>query len=164
MARGKTLQPEEARELLELLRKHQRLKKKGGRLVPDFKAVARLSHRSFKLLRRVWNSCADGSPLPPPKTPGLPRRPENTPEALARKLMWLTPEQRANLGYVLEAVHMSRSTYKLLLPEAMKLLQTLPQTPVNVHNADTLAADEALDSGPLASKESSNLGSESTST
>ncbi|KAG7394294.1 hypothetical protein PHYBOEH_005406 [Phytophthora boehmeriae] len=62
--RGTTLHPEEAQELLAVLRKHQRLNKKWGRLVPDFKTV----------------------------TPGLPRRPENTPEALAGKLLWLTPE------------------------------------------------------------------------
>ncbi|KAG7383248.1 hypothetical protein PHYBOEH_010015 [Phytophthora boehmeriae] len=116
MARGKILHPEEARDLLELLRKHQRLNKKGGE---------------------------DGSPLPPPKKPGLSRRPENTPEALAGKLMWLTPDQQGKLGYTLEAVHMSRSTYKLLLPKAMELLRQIPQT--RFYKADSAQQTRMLD-------------------
>ncbi|KAG7383560.1 hypothetical protein PHYBOEH_009864 [Phytophthora boehmeriae] len=107
MTRGKTLHPEEAQDLLTLLRKHQRMKKKCGSMVPDFKTVIAISHRSDKLLRRVWATCADGSSLPPPKKTGLPQRPKNTPEALAGKLMWMTPEKLDNLEYVLAVVDMS---------------------------------------------------------
>ncbi|KAG7401173.1 hypothetical protein PHYBOEH_002357 [Phytophthora boehmeriae] len=94
-------------------------------MVPDFKTVTAISHRSDKLLRRVWATCADGSSLPPPKKTGLPQRPENTPEALAGKLMWMTPEKLDNIEAV---VDMSRSTYKALLPEAMELLSQIPKT------------------------------------
>ncbi|KAG7398947.1 hypothetical protein PHYBOEH_010052 [Phytophthora boehmeriae] len=98
MTRGKTLHPEEALGLVELLRKHQRLIMKWGRWVP---------HRGITFLRRVRDECQDGSPLPPPKKTGLPRRPENTPEALAENLMWLTAEQLASTAYTLKAVYMS---------------------------------------------------------
>ncbi|KAG7388212.1 hypothetical protein PHYBOEH_007983 [Phytophthora boehmeriae] len=141
--RGKTLRQEEVPGLLELLRKHQRHIKKWDRWAPDFPLVARLSHRGTSLLRRVWDECQDGSPLQPPKKAGPAQRPEHTPEALAGKLMWLTPEQIASTAYTLRVVDMKPTTYRLLKPKAMELLRRIPQT--RFHKADSDQQSRMLD-------------------
>ncbi|KAG7401167.1 hypothetical protein PHYBOEH_002725 [Phytophthora boehmeriae] len=79
-------------------------------------------HRSFA------DECEDGSPPPPAKKPGPVQRPQNTPEALAGKLLWMTPEQQQSTAYSLEAAGMTESTFRRLKSKAMELLEQIPRT------------------------------------
>ncbi|KAG7397126.1 hypothetical protein PHYBOEH_001225 [Phytophthora boehmeriae] len=128
MPRGKTLQQDEVPGLLELLRKHQRYVRKWKKSVPDFKGVSRISHRCIDLLHRVWDKCQDGSPLRPAKKTGPAQKPQNTPEALAGKLLWMTPEQQQSTAYARKAAGMSDATFRRLKPQAMELLEQIPRT------------------------------------
>ncbi|KAG7378879.1 hypothetical protein PHYBOEH_012120 [Phytophthora boehmeriae] len=81
--------------------------------------------------------------LSAPTKPGLPQQAKNTPDALAGKLVWMTPEQRDNIDYVLAVVDMSRSTYKALLSAAMELLSQIPKT--QYRKADEAQEERMLD-------------------
>ncbi|KAG7376909.1 hypothetical protein PHYBOEH_001236 [Phytophthora boehmeriae] len=128
MPRGKTLQQDEVPGLLELLRKHQRYVRKWKKSVPDFKGVSRISHRCIDLLHRVWDECQDGSPLRPAKKTGPAQKPQNTPEALAGKLLWITPAQQQSTAYARKAAGMSDATFRRLKPQAMEILEQIPRT------------------------------------
>ncbi|KAG7398624.1 hypothetical protein PHYBOEH_010779 [Phytophthora boehmeriae] len=91
----------------------------------NFKAVASISHRCIDLLHRVRDECQDGSPLQPPKKTGLAQRPQNTPEALTGKLLWMTPEQ---LESAHSAASMTDATFRRLKPKAVELLEQISRT------------------------------------